>query len=667
MLRDVSLRTKLFIAPAMIIIATVMLGLISYQTIQHQKDGLTFLYTSSLAKKEKVGQLLLTLEAANAGPYRVLDWQNIGVKPDRISAEIAATLDRVRAVEEILQHLKADYQYQGDERQLLDEVEKAATGWFKPMRDTLDMLDTDTVMALTMLADAERHYVAIAAAASHWADFQSRDNDAWYQRTDHDAHRAIVSFLIVFGACIVGSIAITALIGRSIVRNLNHMANAMQRLANGDLSAEIPSSNSRDEIGTMVAAVRVFKDNAHHMEVLRAEREEHRAKADSQRIAALENMAATVELESENAVAAVAKQSRAMSDKANSMVDMATRVRTHAEEVAAAAEQSLAGARAVEAACVRLTQAFRDTGRNVALASIVTQGSVDSSKIAHATINSLSDAVLFISDFAKMIASIAAQTNLLALNATIEAARAGAAGKGFAVVANEVKALATQTAHATNQITGKIGEVQSIMARAVSAVAEVGVQITKVDEISRTVAVSVEQQANETAAISSHVSQSAIIAQMVSTRIGEVSTDSQTTMGAAQEVFAAADNVSESVRQLRTILVKAVRTSTEEANRRRSRRHDVDILGQVSSQGQRYTVRVHNLSEGGALLEQTPALPRNIVGRLVLPDLSVELPFTVVNSTDHTLSLRFDLAHQDRDAYSAFMNRHINGTSARTV
>ena len=76
-------------------------------------------------------------------------------------------------------------------------------------------------------------------------------------------------------------------------------------------------------------------------------------------------------------------------------------------------------------------------------------------------INALGQAAQEIGKVTEAITEISSRTNLLALNATIEAARAGSAGKGFAVVATEIKALAKQTAAATEDIRTRIAGVQA--------------------------------------------------------------------------------------------------------------------------------------------------------------------------------------------------------------
>src|SRR5207253_10906343 len=124
-------------------------------------------------------------------------------------------------------------------------------------------------------------------------------------------------------------------------------------------------------------------------------------------------------------------------------------------------------------------------------------------------ITELSSAASRIGDVVKMITAIAEQTNLLALNATIEAARAGEAGRGFAVVASEVKALASQTAKATDEIGTQIAAMQTATQDSVGAIKEIGGTIGRIAEIATTIAAAVEEQGATTQEIARNVQQAA--------------------------------------------------------------------------------------------------------------------------------------------------------------
>ncbi|MFC6199042.1 methyl-accepting chemotaxis protein [Ponticaulis profundi] len=160
----------------------------------------------------------------------------------------------------------------------------------------------------------------------------------------------------------------------------------------------------------------------------------------------------------------------------------------------------------VAAGSTQLANSVHEISEQVTIASRVSQDAVEKVQSANSSISSLAESANQIGAIISLISDIAAQTNLLALNATIEAARAGEAGKGFAVVAGEVKALANQSAKATDDISKQINAVQFATDQAVNAIAEIANVISQVSDISMSISGAVEEQASVTQDISRNMS-----------------------------------------------------------------------------------------------------------------------------------------------------------------
>src|SRR6185436_17817708 len=239
-------------------------------------------------------------------------------------------------------------------------------------------------------------------------------------------------------------------------------------------------------------------------------------------------------------------------------------------------------------------------------------------------------AAKYIGDVVDLIQQITGQTNLLALNATIEAARAGVAGRGFAVVASAVKSLAEQTAKATSEIAQQISEIQEATRESVTSISAIGEVIRNVETVSSQIAAAMERQSTVTHDISRTVEESALAAREVATQIVNVSSEAAETGRRAAEIRDGSAEIAGKVDDLRATLLRVVRTSTDDVNRRIARRVDVNRQGTIEIRGMAHRVLVRNLSESGAVLvEAIPGVTVNSPAVVAIEGLASGLPGVV--------------------------------------
>ena len=253
-----------------------------------------------------------------------------------------------------------------------------------------------------------------------------------------------------------------------------------------------------------------------------------------------------------------------LQNAANTLAANAEQSTRQSAAVAAGSEEASANVQAVASATEQLTSSVNEIDRQVSESTRMTGRAVEQANQSGATMQGLAEAAQRIGAVVELINTIAGQTNLLALNATIEAARAGDAGRGFAVVASEVKALAEQTAKATDEISQQILAIQTATRQSVSSIQEIGATIASVNEIATAIAAAVEQQGMATAEIARNVQEAARGTHEVSSNIAGVSQAARETDHTAARMLTAANEISQQSDMLRTSVegfFAAIRTS----------------------------------------------------------------------------------------------------------
>ena len=291
-------------------------------------------------------------------------------------------------------------------------------------------------------------------------------------------------------------VCLVIILSRLVVRPITHMTAAMTTIADGNLAVAIPGENRTDQIGSMAAAVAIFRNSVADRVRLEEESEAGRSLLEKERrerdarvaregaeiqhvVDALEtglDRLATGDLvyridspfagnldrlrtNFNNSLAKVQETLASVGTSARGIEIGASEVGSAADNLARRTEQQAASVEQTAAALEEITTTVRDSARRAeevgALVARTRTGAEKSGEVVNDAIDAMRKIAKSSGDISSIIGvieDIAFQTNLLALNAGVEAARAGEAGKGFAVVAQEVRELAQRSSEAAKEI-----------------------------------------------------------------------------------------------------------------------------------------------------------------------------------------------------------------------
>ena len=367
---------------------------------------------------------------------------------------------------------------------------------------------------------------------------------------------------IILPSLVIMVTILSIIVARNIGQPIMTLTNNMEALAKGDLSSSARIPAFKNEIGKMVSAVSVFRQNAMEKQALEAQKLKFQKKAAQDKIRALSQMAETIEKEMQIAVGQISDLTGAMSSSSTRISETTGDVSQRSVTVLESAETVQGKIDNVSQSATQLLQSIEHINTQIRSSFDTIHQSVQIGINAQNVIAQLSDSVSKIDDITLLIGSVAEKTNLLSLNATIEAARAGEAGKGFSVVANEVKNLAKQTTDSTHLITEQIQEIKSFTRDAVTSVQEMHSQIQGVDKITEEISQAIGRQQDATDIISVNVQDVAVATKMMTENLQNVTEQADKAEDISSDFQRKSQDVHNNVKKLNNQVIEIVQSST---------------------------------------------------------------------------------------------------------
>jgi len=448
----------------------------------------------------------------------------------KTAKRLADVLDRdLTRATSLLDHL-SKLELLPEEIHIVDTLNQPMRQFAQSAREAAEMAGNgDSANAFITGNQSSKQYATLVDGLSALQKLEEGRALAEKQSSDALASTVSTALIFVFSLALVASLGLSVFLARAIGSMITGLARSMLALAAGNTDLEIAGIDQGDEIGEMARAAETFRCAAIDTKAERAAVE---------RKAVVHRLAHQFEAAVAHSIEAVSSASVELEAVAGTLTNTAAATQQLSGSVAAASQQASANVRSVASAIEEMTSSAHEISRRVQDANQIAGSAVTQAGRTDGRVAELSHAASRIGEVIKLINTVAEQTNLLALNATIEAARAGQAGRGFAVVAQEVKALAAQTAKATDEIGLHIAGMQAATEDAVASIKEIGATIGGISEIASTIAAAVEEQGAVTQEIARSVQDAVRGTTEVAANVTEVDRNASKTTSASSRVLA---------------------------------------------------------------------------------------------------------------------------------
>jgi methyl-accepting chemotaxis protein len=532
-----SIATKLYAIFALLAIATVILAVTAVIGARHH-NALTREFEAAYQGAQNVERL-------NGLIYAVrLESRGIYMSPDAETAKQHAIL--LRTYNDRIGDVVTEWQW---------IVDRQDAPQFETLSDRIKQYQEFTRYLIAKASETELKKSPPATGLEADSSVRAELNkglEAFGQLYSHRAKRAYAQIdggiettawitSLLSAAAILLAAAGALIIWRNVARPLAQITRITETVAEGTAVA-IPYGSRRDEIGALARSIAVFQHAMHHNKELNdrvlGDAEAHTLRQ-GQVAAEIERFSAEVEA----GIAELGAICDQMLDASSELAGVADRASLRTAGATQASAEASSNVRDIASAADELAASVMEIDRQVGHSNAIAEKAVVEAERTNAAVKELDEAAKRIGDVIRLITDIAEQTNLLALNATIEAARAGEAGRGFAVVAGEVKALAGQTAKATEDIAAQIADMQQATTRSIAAIGAIERTIRDIGSISGAIAAAVTEQGAATQEIARSVEIAAKRTDETAAEVGRVGEATENTRTSVTTVKSVADEL----------------------------------------------------------------------------------------------------------------------------